>query len=136
MYIHTKVHTYSTYIQTHVPPKIKKREFALFFFRARRFRFFSRFFSSRSRAFYLASRSRAQKRESAKKARVPSSGSVPSQAVCSPHYHVMCYHKRSVHHTFVQCAITRGLSLYCHELCLLHLCVASYDRWSVHRSFI
>jgi hypothetical protein len=38
----------------------KKREFALFFFRARRFRFFRAFFSSR---FFLASRSRAQKRE-------------------------------------------------------------------------
>ncbi len=53
MYIRTNVHTYKctyvqkyihTYIQTNVPPKTKKREFALFFFRARRFRFFSRFF--------------------------------------------------------------------------------------------
>jgi hypothetical protein len=41
----------------------KKREFALFFFCARRFRFFSRFFSSRFRALFLASRSRAQKPE-------------------------------------------------------------------------
>ncbi len=46
----------------------KKREFELFFFRARRFRFFSRFFPSRFRALFFASRSRAQKRERAKKA--------------------------------------------------------------------
>jgi hypothetical protein len=41
----------------------KKREFALFFFRAWRFRFFSRFFFFALSRFFLASRSRARKRE-------------------------------------------------------------------------
>jgi hypothetical protein len=42
----------------------EKREFALFFFRARSFRFFSRFFFLRAFAlFFLASRSQARKRE-------------------------------------------------------------------------
>jgi hypothetical protein len=45
------------------PPRQKKAGIRAFFFRARRFRFFSRFFSSRSRTFYSASRSRAQKRK-------------------------------------------------------------------------
>jgi hypothetical protein len=48
----------------------KKREFALFFFRARRFRFFSRFFL---RAFALLICLRARVRESAKKAPAPTS---------------------------------------------------------------
>jgi hypothetical protein len=54
----------------------KKREFGLFFFRARRFRFFSRsFFFALSRSFFrfaLASR----KRESAKKAPAPTSANL------------------------------------------------------------
>ncbi len=42
IYIPTKVHTY---IHKNVyPQRQKKREFALFFFRARRFRFFRAFF--------------------------------------------------------------------------------------------
>jgi hypothetical protein len=44
----------------------KKREFALFFFRARRFRFFSRFFFALSRFFFsfaLASAKARKKRE-------------------------------------------------------------------------
>jgi hypothetical protein len=71
----------------------KKREFALFFFRARSFRFFSRFFFfALSRFFFsfaLAS-AKARKRESAKKARVPSSAlltfspSAPLRHACSP----------------------------------------------------
>jgi hypothetical protein len=49
-YIHTKVHTY---IQ--MSPKEKKSANSrFFFFRARRFRFFSRFFSLRSRAFFYS----------------------------------------------------------------------------------
>jgi hypothetical protein len=49
----------------------KKREFALFFFRARRFRFVRALFSSRFHALFWL---RARERESAKKALAPTYG--------------------------------------------------------------
>jgi hypothetical protein len=76
-YIHPHTHMYKhpTHIHTYklLPQRQKSANSRFFSFALGAFAFFRAFFSSRSRTFFKASRSRARKRKSAKKGRVPSS---------------------------------------------------------------